>query len=226
VTLPAASAAALQPDGQPEEFHYHWKLGNLFGKVAGLFFPGRGDGLLTFTPGVDTLTSELFITSGQSAEGEFWRYGAESDRASLQARRAWSSYLWRGKAREKDQPIVDRGVMEITSGIYAIRRDPPAAPRKMEIWSDGKTYPVLAIPRGEEEREVAGRKIATRRFSIRGFDAPGRNRWKGSVELWLADDPAATPVEIRIERSLAHLHLEITELPDGVDGGAAAPESP
>jgi hypothetical protein len=196
------------------------------GKVAGLFLPGRGEGVLTFTPDGETLTSELLITSGQSAEGEFWRYGAESDRASLEARRAWSSYRWRGKAREKSQEVDDAGVLEITSGIYAIRRDPPAVPRKMEIWSDGRIYPVLAIPMGEERREVAGRKIVARRFSIRGFDAPGRHRWKGSVEVWLADDPAATPVELRIERSLAHLHLVITELPDRGDGGGSAPETP
>lgn len=217
MTLPAASA---QPT-EKEEFRYRWKLGNLVGKLAGLFLPSRGEGVLTFTPQNDTLTSELLITSEQSAEGEFWRYGAEIDRGNLQARRAWSSYAWRGKERSKSAEIEEEGVIDIASSIYSIRRDPPTAPRPMDVWSDGKTYPVLVIPRGEETREVAGRKIATRHFSIRGYDAPGGRKWKGHLELWLAADPAATPVEIRIERNLADLRLEITELPASV--GASAP---
>lgn len=221
VALAAAVPAAGQPaPGQPEkeEFHYRWKLGSFLGKVAGLFLPSRGDGVLTFTPGDDTLTSELLITSEQSAEGEFWRYGAEIDRADLHALRAWTSYAWRGKSRSKSAEIEAEGVIDIASSIYAIRRDPPTIARPMNVWSDGNIYPVLVIPRGEEKREVAGRTLTARRYTIRGYDAPGGRKWKGQLELWLATDPAATPVEIRIERNLADLRLELTSLPASLNG--------
>jgi Protein of unknown function (DUF3108) len=212
-TVPAAA-------GQPEieEFHYRWKLGSFLGKVAGLFLPSRGDGVLTFTPQDDTLTSELLITSEQSAEGEFWRYGAEIDRTNLHARRAWSSYAWRGKSGSKSAEIEAQGVIDVASSIYAIRRDPPTIARSMDVWSDGKIYPVLVIPRGEERRKIAGRTLDTRRFTVRGYDAPSGRKWKGQLELWLADDPAATPVEIHIERSLAELRLELTSLPESLGG--------
>jgi hypothetical protein len=209
---PTTPAAAGQPE--TEEFHYRWKLGGLIGKMAGLFLPNQGEGLLTFTADDGTLTSELLITSDQSAEGEYWRYGAEIDRSDLTARRAWSSYSWRGKSRSKSAEIEEEGVIDIASSIYAIRRDPPTASRPMNVWSDGKTYPVLVIPRGEERRKIAGRTLVTRRYTILGYDAPGGRKWKGQLELWLATDPAATPVEIRIERSLADLRLELTSLPD------------
>ena len=223
--LPAAPAAA-QPGNETEEFHYRWRLGGLGGAIAGLFLPNHGDGVLSFTPRDDRLEGELLITSEESREGEFWRYGAEIDRRSLSAKRAWSNYEWKGKSSSKSQEIEVPDVMDVASGIYAIRRDPPQVARRMDIWSDGRIYPVVVIPRGEDTREVAGRKIPTRRYSIRGYDAPGRRKWKGSLELWLAEDAAATPVEIRIERSLADLRLEITALPDGLDGGAEPPESP
>ena len=212
MTLPAGPAAG-QPPPRPESFHYRWHLGGFGGVIAGLFLPSQGDGVLSFTPEDDTLTSELLITSEQSRAGEYWRYGAAVDRDDLSAKRVWSSYRWKGKSNSKSQEIDQPDVIDVASGIYAIRRDPPTVPRQMDIWSDGHTYPVVVIPRGEETREVAGEKVPTRHYSVRGYDAPGRSRWKGSLELWLAEDPAATPVEIRIQRSLADLRLELTPAP-------------
>jgi hypothetical protein len=207
----ALAAAAAADDG--EEFRYRWRLANFAGRVAGLFLPTTGEGQLTFTPHDGRLTTELLITSERSRDGEFWRYGSEVDAASLDSRRAWSSYRWRGESKSKSAEIDAHGVKDVVAGIYAIRRDPPAAPRPMAIWSDGKTYPVVVIPRGVEPRRVAGRVVVARRFSIRGVDVAGGRRWKGKLELWLTDDAAAAPVELHISRSLADLRLELVELP-------------
>ena len=100
-------------------------------------------------------------------------------------------------------------VRDVVSGIYQIRRELPARPRTMQIWSDGKIYPVVVIPRGDERRRVDGRKIDTLHYSVRGYESRSGRRWKGSLELWLARDAAATPVEMHIERSLANLRLEL-----------------
>jgi len=208
----ATSAIATEPVS--EEFRYRWRLGSLLGVVAGLFLPSHGEGVLRVTPADSgKLTTELLITSEDSRRGEYWRYGSEMDPDTGRAVRAWSSYRWRGEEKEKRAEIEEDGVVDMVSGIWAIRRDPPERSRPMEIWSDGKIYPVVVVPRGRETRTIDGRKIPTRHFTVKGYDVAGKRRWKGSLELWLAEDAAATPVEIRIERTLADLRLELQDPP-------------
>ena len=210
--LPALAAGAAP--AQSEELEYRWHLGRFVGRIAGLFLPSNGDGVMTVERKNGHLQAELLITSEHSRQGEFWRYGSRVDARTGEAREAWSSYLWRGEKKSKHQEIDRDGVQDVVSGIWSIRRDPPTEPRQMEIWSDGKIYPVLVQPRGREVRTIAGRRIPTRHFTIRGYDSPDGRRWKGSLELWLAEDEAATPVEMHIERNLANLQLELKSLPE------------
>ena len=208
--LPVTSSHASDRDG--ETFRYRWSLGGVAGVVAGLFLPSHGEGVLSYQPaGNGRITSELLITSEKSDKGEFWRYGSEIDPGDGTSVKAWSSYLWRGEKKSKQQDIEVGGVRDIVAGIYMLRSDPPTEPRPMEIWSDGKIYPVLVTPEGEETIKVGGRPVATRHYSIRGRRVPGGREWKGGMELWLAKDEAATPVEIRIERSMARLKLELVD---------------
>jgi hypothetical protein len=196
-----------------EEFQYRWQLRNIIGTLAGLFLPNRGDGHLTFKKdGNGHLRSELTITSAVAKQGEYFRYGSEVDIRTLQPIRAWSAYSWRGETKSKNEEITVNGVLDIASGIYAIRRDPPKKTRRMEIWSDGKIYPVIVIPQGAEARTLDGKRITVRKFSIQGFDTPGRDRWKGRLDLWLADDEAETPVEILISRNLADVRMQLATL--------------
>jgi len=206
-----ATGASGQVQPQNEEFQYRWQLRNLVGSIAGLFLPKQGEGSLTFKTDLSGhLRSELTITSGASRQGEFFRYGSEIDTRTLQPIRAWSSYSWRGETKSKSSPIEQEGVLDVASGIYAIRQDPPEKPRRMEIWSDGKIYPVVVIPLGLESRKSHdGKTIQVRRYSIRGIDLPGRRKWKGKLDLWLARDEAATPVEILISRNLADVRMEL-----------------
>jgi hypothetical protein len=209
---PWISAASAQ-GREDEEFQYHWQLRNIIGTLAGLFLPNRGDGHLTFKKdGNGHLRSELTITSAVAKQGEYFRYGSEVDIRTLQPIRAWSAYSWRGETKSKSEDITTNGVLDIASGIYAIRRDPPKKTRRMEIWSDGKIYPVIVIPQGTEARTLDGKKITVQKFSIQGFDTPGRDRWKGRLDLWLARDEVSTPVEILISRNLADVRMELTSL--------------
>jgi hypothetical protein len=213
IVLAAGTASASEPVS--EEFRYRWHLGSLLGRIAGLFLPSHGDGVLSIAPASDgRMTSELLITSEESRDGEYWRYGSEMDPETGLAVRAWSSYRWRGEEKSKEAEIdAEEGVRDVVSGIWSIRQDPPERPRPMEIWSDGKVYSVMVVPRGRETRSVDGRKVATRHYTVSGYDVPGRRRWKGTLELWLAEDAAATPVEIHISRNLADLRLELQSLP-------------
>jgi len=214
LTLPTAGRAATASVMGDEDFHYRWSLRNFVGVIAGLFLPRQGDGQLTSKMQPNGhLTSELTITSN-GHEGEYWRYGAEIDPEHLQPIRAWSSYVWRGKSKSKNSDIDRHGVLDIVSGIYSIRRDPPTKSRRLAIWSDGDLYDVVVIPSGIERRNLGdGSSVQTRHYAIRGVDLPGKDEWKGKIDLWLAMDDAATPIVIQISRALADVRLELKSLP-------------
>lgn len=206
--VPAAGAAA----GDDERFVYRWELKKLASLVGGILVPGKGEGLLTFERrGENRLLSELLITSEHSDEGEFWRYGAEIDRRAGRTLKAWSSYLWRGESKSESAEIDQSGVIDIASGIFQIRRDLPEKPVRMRIWSDGKIYPVLVVPKGEAMRTVPGARVEARHYRIQGLDIPGERKWKGHMDLWLAKDADNTPIEIRFDRSMVGVHLKLDQ---------------
>lgn len=210
--LCAFPASAAEPGGE-ERYVYQWELKKLAALVGGILIPGQGTGLLTYEPQADgRLQSELLITSDQSKAGEFWRYGAVIDRKAGRTLRAWSSYLWRGEEKSENERIDQAGVIDVASGIYQIRKNPPTKPRRMKIWSDGKIYPVLVVPKGEDVRTLPdGRKVPTRHYQIRGLDIEGERFWKGHMDLWLAKDEIATPVEIHFDRSLVGVRLKLDQ---------------
>jgi hypothetical protein len=214
-TTPAAEPMAPRgPVLEHESFHYRWHLTSFLGALAGLFFPNNGEGLLEFTTTeAGTLISQLEVTSEKSADGEFWLYGAEVDPRQKKVLRAWSSYRFRGKDKEKKSEVGEEGVIDVASGIRAIRQSPPRAPTRMRIWSDGKTYPVEVLPQGEAERRIGETKIKTLHYLVRGVEVPDERIWKGSLELWLAEDEAATPVAILIKRSGLGVLLELDPQP-------------
>jgi len=226
----AQASPAVQPADQvapaetrDEEFQYRWQLQNLVGSIAGIFLPRQGQGSLTFkSEDNGNLRSELLITSPGHA-GEYWRYGAVIDPRRMQPIRAWSSYLWRGKSKSKSEEISQRGIMDVVSGIYAIRRDPPAKPRRMEIWTDGRVYPVVVTPLGTETRKLPRGSVRARHFTIRGVEVPGAKRWKGKLDLWLTPDEAATPVEILTSRNLADVRLQLLAPTGEAAGRTPAP---
>lgn len=202
-------------EGPPanEEFRYRWQLRNFMGAVAGLFLPRQGEGSLTFMRTNGHLKSELTITSPQSKQEGYFRYGSEIDVRTLQPIRAWSSYSWRGESKSKNEPVDKEGVLDVAAGIYAIRSDPPTRSRKMQIWSDGKIYPVVVIPMGIEVRQLPHGKVPARHYSIRGVNLRGQRKWKGKLDLWLATDEANTPVEILISRNMADVRMELMSRP-------------
>jgi len=209
-----ASVLLGQHSVADEEFVYHWQLRNFVGAIAALFLPSQGEGSLVFRNLKNGhMVSELTITSSDSKAGEFFRYGSEMDLKTQQPLRAWSSYSWRGETKSKSADIDEKGVMDIASGIFAIRQDPPLKPRRMQIWSDGKIYPVLVIPLDVEKRKgVDGKSLLeVRHYSIRGIDLPDQRKWKGKLDLWLAKDETSTPVEILVSRNLADVRMELRQ---------------
>lgn len=206
-------AGAPQLAGEPEEaLHYRWRVRGLLSGIASFFLPTAGEGRLSQHRLPDGhVVSELLITSPKSKAGEYWYYGAELDPASASAIRAWSSYTWRGETKAKKAEIDRRGVIDVASGILILRHDPPKLPRRLEIWSEGRLYPVVVMPLERERRRLRGREVVVRRYSIQGVEVPGQRRWKGRLELWLADDGIGTPVEIVVDRGFASLQLLLAD---------------
>jgi len=209
---PTADVAPRAP-ALDEEFHYRWSLGGLGGLIGRLFLPGSGEGVLSYRREDGRLHSELLVTSENSDKGEFWQYGSTIDPRTGDSLEAWSAYKWRDKEKSRRQPVETAGVKDIVAGILELRHHPPDRPLSIEIWSDGKVYPVTVEPRGREEREIGDRKVLTRRYSFEPRNVEGQRRWKGGMEVWITDDENATPVEIRLVRSLAKLHLRLVEMP-------------
>ena len=211
--LAGALASALLVDPAAaldnETLRYSWSLGGFFGTVARMFLPGRGEGTLTTRDGeAGTTEVELDITAPTVA-GEFWRYGSAMDSSDWRTLRAWSSYRFRGRDGAKESDLGEESVIDIASGILLLRRDPPTMPRDMRIWSDGKIYPVVIQPRGTVSRRFGGRPQAVRHYAIRARKVPNERLWKGKLDIFLANDEAATPVEISVERSMARVRLLI-----------------
>ena len=206
----AAASAGADQAAAPEVIRYRWRLQGFRGALAGLFLPNQGSGSLTTASTTDgRLTSELLITAPASRNGEFWRYGAELDPGAHTTVRAWSSYLFRGEKKSRATELAGQNVMDVASGIYLLRRNPPKVPTPMRIWSDGKIYAVTAMPRGIELRGNGEEARWVRHISIVAAPQAGKPLWKGRLELWLTDDEAAIPVEILIERSWAAVRLEM-----------------
>jgi len=216
VLAPAGAGAA-------EAFHYRWKLDGFLGSIASIFFPSRGDGLLTVEPLDNGLVrGELTVTSRQIGSGEFFRYGAEFRADDGATVRAWSDQLWRGDRKSKKQEIEDPGVVDVVSGILSVRRSPPSRAERLEIWSDGKLYPILVIPGATETRTVGDRTVEARVYSFRGQALPDRRVWKGELDLWLADDAERTPLEIVVSRRGAKVRLLLEPEASAEDGGGVA----
>lgn len=209
--LAAPAVAAAAPG---ELLSYRWRLNGLLGGLAALFVPSQGEAQLTTTvlPSGHQV-SELLLTAKASRGDEFFRYGAELDLASGITVRAWSSYRWRGESKSKEEAIGRQGVIDIASGIAALRRDPPSRARHLEIWSDGKIYPVIVLPLERSTRRLGGESIPVRHYAIRGRESPGKKPWKGAIGLWLAERDGAVPLEIEVERSLAAVALRLLPPP-------------
>lgn len=208
-------AASTPPAGPPvmtaaEVIQYGWRLEGFLGSLAGLFFPSRGIGTLTTrTTASGEIETILHITT-QAKSGEHWTYGSLLA-ADGTPQRAWSSYTFRGESKQKENTVSTPGVRDIASAIYHLRREPPTTRTTMTIWSEGKLYPVEVLPRPGVEVDLPAGRVRTRQLTVRGIEQPGQRLWKGRLELWFAEDAAATPVVISVERKSARVRLEQDE---------------
>lgn len=204
-------SATLRAD---ETLHYRWKVEGFFGALAGLFFPSHGDAsLIQSTLDSGNLQSSLLITSDEVKDRSYFSYEAEIEPATGRTVTARSSQLWQGKQKNKSSPLLEAGTVDIASAIHLLRLTLPTTSQEMEIWSDGKLYPVRVEPAGPETRKIGSRSVETLHFRIRPLVRPERRVWKGELDLWFARDPQSTPVQMLVARSPARLRLDLVQEP-------------
>jgi len=207
------------PAAATERFRYQWSLDGFMGAIASLFVPSRGEGLLTYEPLADGRErGELLVTSNPSGAEEYFRYGSLWEPAMRRTIEAWSDLSWQGETKSKRSSLDGAQVLDIVSAIQLLRHEPPQSALRLEIWSDGRLYPVVVLSREDGKRRFAGRKVAARHYTVHGVPMPERKLWKGELDLWIAEDAAATPLEIVVSRSGARVRLVLLE--------ASAPAAP
>ncbi len=194
------------PAGADEEIRYRWKITGL----AALIIPAHGDGTLTAIDLEDGgIQSELHITSADSEKGDYYRYASRRASVTGGIQQAWSSYRFRGKEKSREAEVSEKDVVDIASGIALIRRRRPTKEMDLMIWSDGKVYSVKVLPLGSKELRVESQERKVFHYAVRG--RPGGRKWKGSLELWLADNPASTPLRIALKRAFSSVRLDIVD---------------
>lgn len=208
--LLVATMSSAAPDPN-ETLEYRWRLLGLKGALARIFFPGSGDGLLRTQPnGTGNLETELVISSSQGRQGEFWLYGAEVDPLEHRTVRAWQRQHFRGKSKSKESEIDVAEALDLASSILFLRRELPPEAMVIKIWASGELRPVAVRPAGRGSVVLDGQRMTTRNYELRGA---GRPFWSGELDIVLADDEAATPVEIIVARDgwKVRLRLERAE---------------
>jgi hypothetical protein len=209
----------------PEEaLGYDWRLRGFLGAVVGLFLPNSGEACLSteaLAPG--RIMSQLTITASRERPGEYWRYGAEIDESTGRTLRAWSEYWFRGRFKRNEDDIEGDGVFEFASAIRRFRQELPRKTEEIQVWSDGKEYPVLIIPRGVETLKTGYR---ARRFATESVQREGEKKYGLSFELWFQDEDPHPPVRLTGKKGVLRVTLDLQheeKLGPGDKHGCAIP---
>lgn len=209
---PASAERTLEAAAGDEVLVYRWKVEGIKGLILRLVAPGKGEGsLTTVLNDRGHLETELHMSAESRRQGDFWRYGSSFDQQRKRSLKAWTAQKIGDKERAREADLEDDDVIDLASGILLVRDDPPNQPRKLRIWSSGKLYPVIIEPRGVGQAEFRGEQVRVRRYAIRGYRVPGEREWKGGLELVLADDESATPVELFVLNKGVRARLELDE---------------
>lgn len=212
---PVAAAQPGPPPGRPEVLVYEWRIEGLQGFLARLLglLPTVGEGRLTTARNGDgRLECEFRATSEKAAADEHWTYRTVVDPRSWQTQRIRESRYWRGKDKVETFELADQGVIDVLSGLHALRWSELDGAERRQIWSDEKVYSVMVVPGEDEVRELGGREVQVRHLAVLPISEPGGRVWKGRGEVWLTDDARAIPVEMLYHHRLGNLRLVLNSL--------------
>jgi len=238
--IPSASAVELNCRGPAnvESFKYSWKLRGGLSWIAGIMFPTSGIGELKTTypaAGRPAIDSSLLITAPAGKSG-FYAYETEIEASGQRTLMTYHAYSWKDKSRkertlfdynagvarmhketpEKQWDKTDRipsgPFHDVVSAIYYLRQNAATirGPVATQIYSDGKSYPVIVRPANREAFNIGGQQVGASGFEI--VDGPGGKKWPGGMKIWLSDDARRIPFRIEIIQSMASLQLDLQSI--------------
>jgi len=238
--IPSAGAVELNCRGPAnvESFKYSWKLHGGLSWIAGIMFPTSGIGELKTTypaAGRPAIDSSLLITAPAGKSG-FYAYETQIEASGQRTLMTYHAYSWKDKSR-KERTLFDynAGVArmhketpekqwdktdhlpagpfhDVVSAIYYLRQNAATirGPVATQIYSDGKSYPVIVRPANREAFNIGGQQVGASGFEI--VDGPGGKKWPGGMKIWLSDDARRIPFRIEIIQSMASLQLDLQSI--------------
>ncbi|MBV8545805.1 MAG: DUF3108 domain-containing protein [Acidobacteria bacterium] len=238
--IPTASAVELNCRGPAnvESFKYSWKLRGGLSWIAGIMFPTSGIGELKTTypaAGRNAIDSSLLITAPAGKSG-FYAYETQIEASGQRTLMTYHAYSWKDKSRkertlfdynaglarmhketpEKQWDKIDHipagAFHDVVSAIYYLRANAATirGPVATQIYSDGKSYPVIVRPANRQMFTIGGQQIGASGFEI--VDGPGGKKWPGGMKIWLSDDARRIPFRIEIIQSMASLQLDLQSI--------------
>lgn len=221
-----------------ESFHYSWRLRGGLSWIAGMVFPRSGYGdMKTTLPATEggSISSELLITS-PAAEGKnaFYVYQSQMDESGNRTLMTYHGYAWGSKSRkertvfdwvkrlahlhketptkveDKVNPLPPHDLRDVLTSIYYLRQhaDTIHTPISTIIYSDGKQYPVIFRPAGQQVFTIGNERVTANGFEVVGASGAER-KWRGGVTVWISQDARRIPCRIEISESLASLQLDL-----------------
>ena len=130
--------------------------------------------------------------------------------------------MFRGELKQREQEVDVPNIIDYAAGFYRLRWDPPATKTRMTLWSEGETYPVEVVPLEEDVRKIAGKKIKTRGYRIRGVKVEGKRAYDNELWVYFALDERATLVEFVAKRGLVKARVRMI----GTEGVVREPTAP
>ncbi|MEA2345244.1 MAG: hypothetical protein QOF63_3413 [Thermoanaerobaculia bacterium] len=238
--IPSAGAVELNCRGPAnvESFKYSWKLRGGLSWIAGIMFPTSGIGELKTTypaAGRAAIDSSLLITAPAGKSG-FYAYETQIEASGQRTLMTYHAYSWKDKSRkertlfdynagvarmhketpEKQWDKVDHipagAFHDVVSAIYYLRANAATirGPVATQIYSDGKSYPVIVRPANRQTFTIGGQQVGASGFEI--VDGPGGKKWPGGMKIWLSDDARRIPFRIEIIQSMASLQLDLQSI--------------
>jgi hypothetical protein len=202
-----AVRAAIAQGG--EALRMRWKLSGFLGAIASLFIPSTGEALFTFVPAEERRYDLNFLVTSRKREGEHFLYGAQVDERSGTAAAVWSSQMFRGELKQREQEVDDPNLIDYASAVYRLRWMPPESTTRMTIWDSGRTYNIEVEPLKQNRRRIAGEKIEVRGYVVRGVKIEGEPTMRDKIWIYFARDESATPVEIVAKRGLLKARIQL-----------------
>jgi hypothetical protein len=192
-----------------EALRMRWKLSGFLGAIASLFIPSTGEALFTFVPSEERRYDLSFLVTSRKREGEHFLYGAQVDERSGTAAAVWSSQMFRGELKQREQEVDDPNLIDYASAVYRLRWMPPASTTRMTIWDAGRTYRIEVEPLKPSRRRIAGEKIEVRGYAVRGVKSKGEPTMRDKIWIYFARDEHSTPVEIVAKRGLIKARIQL-----------------